>query len=80
MADNAGKVSMGLPKQKIEQIRALMWIEGRTSTDSCTICMEKYTIGVKYKKLACKHEYHGECLDQWLKNSKKCPVCGTEVS
>ena len=29
--------------------------------------------------LPCKHCEHAECLDQWLKVSKCCPVCQAEV-
>jgi len=79
MTENAGKVSKGLSKEKINEIRSFMWIEGRTKSDSCTICMEKYTSGVKVKTLPCKHEYHTECVNEWLKTSKKCPVCSKEV-
>ena len=79
MADNAGKVSKGLSQAEIDRIKAFMWIEGRTSSDSCSICMDKYLSGVKYKKLPCKHEYHSECINQWLKSQKKCPICSKEV-
>lgn len=57
-----------------------MWIEGRTTQETCTICMETYVAGMKFKRLGCKHEYHSECLNEWLKNSKKCPVCSKEVT
>ena len=56
-----------------------MWIDGRTASDTCSICMDKYTTGTKYKKLVCGHEYHSECLDEWLKSAKKCPICNKEV-
>ena len=80
MQDAAGKVSRGLSKSEIDAIKAFMWIDGRTQSDSCTICMEKYEVGVKFKRLGCKHEYHSECLNEWLKNSKKCPVCSQDVT
>lgn len=63
MADNAGKVSRGLSKTKIDSIKAFMWIEGKTDSDSCSICMEKYETGSKFKRLPCKHEYHSECVN-----------------
>ncbi|KAG5221858.1 E3 ubiquitin ligase BIG BROTHER-related [Salix suchowensis] len=30
--------------------------------------------------LSCKHSYHSECINNWLKINKACPVCNTEVS
>ena len=35
--------------------------------------------GEKLKLLPCKHHYHGECIDQWLNCSKKCPTCSHEL-
>jgi len=29
--------------------------------------------------LPCKHCEHDECLGQWLKMSKCCPLCNAEV-
>lgn len=79
LGENAGKVNTGLSQQQIDQIRAFTWIEGRTKQDTCTICMEKFKIGAKYKKLLCNHEYHSECVNEWLLRAKKCPVCSSEA-
>lgn len=80
LGENAGKVSKGLQQKQIDEIRNLTWIEGRTKQDSCTICMEKFKLGAKYKKLKCEHEYHSECVGEWLLQSKKCPVCSRDAS
>ena len=79
MGDSAGSVSKGLSLAQINKIKAIMYVEGNSDTDACTICMEKYTTGTKLKKLPCKHEYHSECVNEWLAASKKCPVCAQDV-
>ncbi len=79
LGENAGKVSQGLKKGEIDEIRTLTWIEGRTKQETCTICMEKFKLGVKFKKLKCDHEYHSECVNEWLSRSKKCPVCSRDA-
>ena len=63
LGDNAGKVSKGLTTLQKSKIRSLAYLEGRTTSDTCTICMEKFKTAVKFKKLPCGHEYHAECID-----------------
>lgn len=67
LGENAGKVSLGLKQSQIDDIRTWTWIEGRTKQDTCTICMDKFKLGAKYKKLKCEHEYHSECVNEWLR-------------
>lgn len=43
---------------------------------NCPICLTK--IGKKtMKKTKCNHKYHHYCLDKWLENNDKCPMCRT---
>jgi hypothetical protein len=46
---------------------------------SCTICYENYEFGDYVKQLNCNHEYHVECIDPWLVNEKRCPMCNAEI-
>ena len=41
----------------------------------CPICMEK--LSGKLGHMKCKHYFHKECLDKWIKMSKNndCPIC-----
>lgn len=75
LQDKAGKVSRGLNKAQIESIRAQIWLEGKTKSQECHICIEKFVRGKKFKLLKCGHEYHAECIDEWLLIEKRCPVC-----
>lgn len=46
--------------------------------DDCCICMETITSdGVKTK---CNHGFHAKCLNKWLKNDSRCPLCRTHVT
>lgn len=63
MGDKAGKVSKGLSKAEIARIETRAWYKGKTKTDSCTICMDNFKSGQKYKKLKCNHEFHADCVD-----------------
>lgn len=57
-------------------------LEERDTTDEkCTICMTEFEEGDKCKKIKCDHEFHVECLGQWLTEcSIKCPLCRTELT
>jgi len=46
---------------------------------TCTICIEEYSKGDEIKTVPCLHFYHSECIDEWLKRSKCCPVCNGAV-
>ncbi|XP_075500945.1 E3 ubiquitin ligase BIG BROTHER-related-like isoform X2 [Primulina tabacum] len=48
-------------------------------SDSCVICRLDYEDGETLTVLSCKHSYHTECINNWLKINKVCPVCSTEV-
>ena len=37
--------------------------------NSCVVCMSDYEAGDKLRVMPCSHEYHVECIDQWLKVS-----------
>ncbi|XP_072968307.1 E3 ubiquitin ligase BIG BROTHER-related-like [Typha angustifolia] len=50
------------------------------NTDQCVICRMEYEEGDSLVVLSCKHTYHPECINKWLKINKVCPMCSTEVS
>ena len=35
--------------------------------------------GERVKTLACTHQYHSDCIAQWLGINKVCPMCNAEV-
>ncbi|CAD8132063.1 unnamed protein product [Paramecium octaurelia] len=49
--------------------------------DICVICQESFTqeTFTTDKQLPCSHLFHEKCLIGWLKRSKQCPICKTEV-
>ncbi len=58
---------------KIDEKSELIELEEETE---CSICYEKFT---KMNNLKCKHMFCYDCLDEWLKENKKCPVCLLEL-
>lgn len=75
LGENAGAVNRGYSKEQIDKIKSAMWYIGRTKEEACLICMESFTGGGRVKTLPCGHEYDAKCIDKWLLNEKRCPVC-----
>ena len=43
--------------------------------DYCTICCDEIKYTDLVRKMKCGHIFHYKCLDEWLENNRKCPVC-----
>ncbi|KAJ6762057.1 hypothetical protein OIU74_024687 [Salix koriyanagi] len=48
-------------------------------SDSCVVCLEKFSARVELTRLPCKHIFHEKCIFDWLKKSTACPLCRCEV-
>lgn len=47
---------------------------GETAT-KCTICLEPFEEGMRIRILPCFHQFMAGCIDPWLLQQAKCPVC-----
>jgi hypothetical protein len=47
--------------------------------NTCVICQVDYVDGVKLKHLRCSHDFHSDCLHQWLVLKRTCPLCRASV-
>ena len=44
--------------------------------DRCSICLDEFVHGVSVlKTMRCGHGYHSQCIGQWLRQKKNCPLC-----
>ncbi|KAE8676169.1 E3 ubiquitin-protein ligase SIS3 [Hibiscus syriacus] len=50
-----------------------------TDCNECPICLEEFHVGNEVRGLPCAHNFHVECIDQWLKLNVKCPRCRCSV-
>eukprot|EP00190_Bangiopsis_sp_CCMP1999_P007283 CAMPEP_0198722502 /NCGR_PEP_ID=MMETSP1475-20131203/214_1 /TAXON_ID= ORGANISM="Unidentified sp., Strain CCMP1999" /NCGR_SAMPLE_ID=MMETSP1475 /ASSEMBLY_ACC=CAM_ASM_001111 /LENGTH=289 /DNA_ID=CAMNT_0044483413 /DNA_START=135 /DNA_END=1004 /DNA_ORIENTATION=- len=41
----------------------------------CTICLEEFCEEENVRILPCFHQFHVSCVDRWLLQQAKCPVC-----
>lgn len=50
------------------------------SEEICSICLSDYVNDDTIGTLSCGHEYHANCIQQWLLRGKKnCPICRSSV-
>merc|ERR1719197_2462125 len=55
--------------------------EGGDKLDgTCTVCMEEWADGDDVRTLPCLHHFHTNCIDEWLKRNKTCPICKHDIS
>ncbi|TKY50709.1 E3 ubiquitin ligase BIG BROTHER-related [Spatholobus suberectus] len=83
LGEVVGTESRGLSTDTIACLPSVNYKTGSDqhgSNDSCVICRVDYEDGESLTVLSCKHLYHPECINNWLKINKVCPVCSTEVS
>lgn len=70
-------VIMTLDKNDLNKLNILKYGEG---DDSCSICMCDFEKEDEYYSLNCKHLFHKDCMDKWLKDYNYiCPVCRCEI-
>lgn len=49
------------------------------SSEACGICATPYEKEDVIRKLQCNHYYHKDCIDEWFKRSKLCPICKQSI-
>ncbi|GFH57246.1 E3 ubiquitin-protein ligase Arkadia [Chaetoceros tenuissimus] len=56
-------------------------VEKEVPTDrrQCCICLGDFENGQRRKTLQYGHGFHEECIDPWLNESRKCPLCKSDV-
>lgn len=83
LGEVVGTESRGLSVDTIASLPSINYKSEQTmdgQTDSCVICRLDYEEGETLTVLSCKHSYHSECIINWLKINKVCPICSAEVS
>ncbi|KAA0055223.1 E3 ubiquitin-protein ligase SIS3-like isoform X1 [Cucumis melo var. makuwa] len=50
-----------------------------TDCSECPICLEEFHVGNEVRGMPCAHNFHVECIDEWLRLNVKCPRCRSSV-
>lgn len=46
-----------------------------TAGDHCAVCLDDFEEGDWVRRLPCLHHFHPPCIDRWLLQNKRCPLC-----
>ncbi|GLT64549.1 hypothetical protein SLA2020_370350 [Shorea laevis] len=69
----------GMSKRLVKTMPSLRFtavLEDNSTSGTCAICLEDYTVGEKLRILPCCHKFHAFCVDSWLTTWRTfCPVC-----
>ncbi|KAI4321831.1 hypothetical protein MLD38_035165 [Melastoma candidum] len=92
LGEHIGNVNTGLSEESItSQLRTGPYLlpstyanakEGESvdgEAASCIICLGDYESHEEVGYLDCGHDYHAECLKQWLLVKNVCPICKTQA-
>ncbi|RZC92994.1 hypothetical protein C5167_028356 [Papaver somniferum] len=77
LEESIGIVERGLPKETISSHlkSRVRTTSAEEETEICTICQDVYENKDKIGTLDCQHEYHENCITQWLVQMNACPIC-----
>lgn len=50
-------------------------LSGEAAAESCAVCLCDYIAHDMLRRLPCGHHFHRRCADEWLRRSKRCPLC-----
>ncbi|KAK4337878.1 hypothetical protein RND71_042365 [Anisodus tanguticus] len=82
LEERIGNVCTGLSEEtilsRLKQHKYIcIKIKDPVDSEPCCICQEEYKDGEDLGALECGHDFHADCIKQWLKHKNLCPVCKT---
>ena len=92
LSERIGDVSRGVPTATVEQNSFTFDYEppaagselaAQAANDvtlaRCSVCLCDLERGECCRRLPCLHMFHKDCIDDWLKRNRSCPVCKTDI-
>lgn len=81
LEERIGNVSTGLSeeiiKNNLKQKKCSIAQGAQQEGEPCCICQEEYNDGEDLGTLECGHDFHSDCIKQWLMRKNSCPICKT---
>ncbi|KAJ3694953.1 hypothetical protein LUZ60_000330 [Juncus effusus] len=69
---NQSNDMIGIRPASTESIQVMREV-ATTEEDECLICLER--IEGTAKEMSCRHRFHGDCIEKWLRIHGSCPLC-----
>jgi hypothetical protein len=76
------ETSRGASPDTIKKIETVPYDESTFSEEEsleCCCCMVEFDAEKEIKRTPCKHFFHADCLGNWLKQAKTCPLCREDL-
>ncbi|PKI69717.1 hypothetical protein CRG98_009873 [Punica granatum] len=81
LEERIGNVSTGLNEETIlarmNQRKYSNMYNTEMEAEPCCVCQEEYNDGEDIGTLECGHDFHRDCIKQWLMHKNLCPICKT---
>ncbi|XP_030537851.2 probable E3 ubiquitin-protein ligase RHG1A isoform X2 [Rhodamnia argentea] len=79
LEERIGNVSTGLSEEavlaRMKQRKYTVLVCMDVEAEACCICQELYNEGEGVGTLECGHDFHTDCIKQWLMHKNLCPIC-----
>ncbi|CAI9294579.1 unnamed protein product [Lactuca saligna] len=80
LEERIGNVNTGLREEVIlksmKQRKHIAFMPiSNQNLEPCCICQEEYDTGDNIGNLDCGHDFHTDCIKQWLSQKNICPIC-----
>ncbi|KAG8632648.1 probable E3 ubiquitin-protein ligase RHG1A isoform X2 [Manihot esculenta] len=81
LEERIGNVSTGLSEEtiltRLRHRKYSVAARAEVEAEPCCICQEEYNNGEDVGTLDCGHDFHTDCIKQWLMLKNWCPICKT---
>ncbi|KAK8572494.1 hypothetical protein V6N13_048090 [Hibiscus sabdariffa] len=81
LEERIGNVSTGLSEEtilnRLKRRKYSSALGAQLEAEPCCVCQEEYKDGEDVGKLECGHDFHADCINQWLMRKNLCPICKT---
>ncbi|KAJ9166260.1 hypothetical protein P3X46_021037 [Hevea brasiliensis] len=81
LEERIGNVSTGLSEEtilnRLKQRKYSIAVRSEVEAEPCCVCQEEYNDGEDVGTLDCGHDFHTDCIKQWLMLKNWCPICKT---
>lgn len=69
-----------VPSEELAKLQVVLFSELETDEKNCSICLDEFVSDSKLYTIPCKHLFHKDCLEDWVAENYKCPVCRGEIA
>jgi len=69
-----------VPHEELAKLQVVLFSELETDEKNCSICLDEFVSDSQLYTIPCKHLFHKACLEGWVAENYKCPVCRGEIA